>query len=300
MKIKISVFILFMVCLFSANTVYADETPLFSKDLNDDVSGKILGKLSEEDRFSSYAQLVKDNRNFKYYVYSDPNSTDIKILFYAGSFGRSFTYSDRVEASFYSNEFVPNLYIFDHDGNFKGKATSPNNVSIYNGNGYYAAGYKPWLKFEQYDSGGSSGGSSGGNVFEWPEVVLDVFKKIQNILSNVSGFIKDIFVPSDTNIIQNSLKDTSSEISAHFKPVLDGLESIKEIFTPEPGEMEKNEYDFYQIEINIPELGIEHVQPFWPYNQSRLIISLICNSLLVIITLIHLIRRIMGSGDVIE
>lgn len=309
MRNRYVILVLFLGLFFVSDKAFAAESDVFIRDLNESLSEKILDSLmSEDERFSSYSDLIEKNKGFKYYVYSSQNSNDINLLFYSGSYGGLGAYSNRVEVNLLANEFeIPNLFTFDSEGNFKSKTNVTGYVSIYNENGYYMSGIRAWSYFENY-----KGGSESGDGFVWPKVILDVFDKLNNIFSDFGQFIKDIFVPSDTNIIQNSLKDMSSKISEHFKPILDSLESIKELFTPDQSVISANMLsssrsdqevvtnDFYEIEINIPELGVDHVQPFKPYSQSRLIIYLICNSLLVITTLVHLIRRIMGSGDVIE
>lgn len=303
------ILVLFLGLFFVSDKAFASESDVFIRDLNESLSKKILDSLmSEDERFSSYSDLIEKNKDFKYYVYSSQNSNDINLLFYSGSYGVLSAYSNRVEVNLLANEFeIPNSFTFDSEGNFKSKTNVTGYVSIYNENGYYMSGNRAWSYFENY-----KGGSESGDGFVWPKVILDVFEKLNNIFSDFGQFIKDIFVPSDTNIIQNSLKDMSSKISEHFKPILDSLESIKELFTPDQSVISANMLsssrsdqevvtnDFYEIEINIPKLGVDHVQPFKPYSQSRYIIYLICNSLLVITTLVHLIRRIMGSGDVIE
>lgn len=309
-KMKVLFLFTFIVLFGFSGVAYANESDVFIKELDGEISNKILDSLSAEDeRFNSYSQLNQDNPNLKYYVYSAQNSTDINVLFYAGLYGGLNWYSNRVEVNMISNNFkAPNLFTFDSSGIFKSKSTATGYVSIYNQNGYYAIGYKPWILFEQYDNGNSSGGDG----FVWPKVIMDVFEKLHSIFSDFGQFIKDIFVPSDTNIIQNSLNDLKDKLTDHFKPILDSLDSIKELFTPEKAVLMLNmaksgesgndtvSNDFYEIEINIPQLGVDHVQPFKPYSNSRFMIYVICNSLLVITTLVHLIRRIVGSGDVIE
>lgn len=300
------ILVLFLGLFFVSDKAFAAESDVFIRDLNESLSEKILDSLmSEDERFSSYSDLIEKNKGFKYYVYSSQNSNDINLLFYSGSYGGLIAYSNLVEVNLLANEFeIPNLFTFDSEGNFKSKTNVTGYVPIYNENGYYMSGNRAWSYFENY-----KGGSESGDGFVWPKVILDVFEKLNNIFSDFGQFIKDIFVPSDTNIIQNSLSDLTGKIKNHFTPILDSLDSIKELFTPEGRtanmrsllkDEEPVSEDFYEIEFNIPELGVDHVQPFLPYRNSSVIIYYICNSLLVITTFVHLIRRIMGTGDVIE
>ncbi len=294
MKKILFVFLLSLLS-FIPVTVHADMATVFTKELDDTVSSNIVKTLAKDDtRFTSYTELINTYPKLKYYVYSNKNSTDINLLVYSGSYGNSTFYNDRVELNVMSNGFSsPNLFIFDSNGNLKSKSSSSSYVSIYNGYGYYYSTGKPFTAFEKYDS------SSDSSI---PESILNVFNHINTIFSNFTQFLHDLIVPSDTNIISNAFSDFSQEIKNHFKPLFDAFDSIVELFTPETevNSLSDVPNDFYFITINIPELGIHNVQPFKPYNNSREMIYLFCNSLIVITTVIYLVRRIIGTGDVIQ
>lgn len=301
-----------------------------AESVSDEVSKKMLMNLQKANKnFEVYRDLNQVNYNsLKYFVYEKDGKYN---LFLNESTSLVKILEKEISITFYSPKIMDlekkstqNFYVFDKDGKLLDSSFKNNSFELLEPKGSfifsnYVDGVPSWSALESLDGMISDDGDS-----SIPGVILKVFNKVWEWISDVGKTIKEFFVPENAiGVVSDFFGGIVDKITLQFKTIFDYVNGIVDIFKPKtqkmgfrasapsssssdfdpavPGSFAKDFY-FIKFELDNPLSRGEKIviEPFIGLLPLSWEIYLLCNFSLVTFTMLALYRKVVGDGGVFD
>ncbi|HFJ9332339.1 TPA: hypothetical protein ACGW5B_005833 [Bacillus paranthracis] len=312
-----------------------------AESIKEDVSKKMLMNLQKaNNNFAVYRDLNEVNYNgIKYFLYEKDGKYN--LIFTNGTTLVKVLESDIV-INFYGTKIMDldkkstqNFYVFDKDGKLIESSFKNNPIELKEPKvnfifSNYAEGVPSWGALEGLN--GILTDEDGSSI---PSVILKVFNKMWEFLSDIGKSITNFFVPENAmKIMSDFFGGFIDKIKLQFKTIFDYVDGIVKIFEPKipmqssnknsfmaptsngssvaygssdfdpanPTDQFSNK-DFYFIEFEINNPFTKEsviIQPFVGMLALSWEIYLLCNASLVLFTIMAVYRKIVGDGGVFD
>ncbi|MEB8740775.1 hypothetical protein P4K71_26450 [Bacillus cereus] len=298
--------------------------------VSDDVSKKMLINLQKANKnFEVYRDLNEVNYNsLKYFFYEKDGKYNL-LLTNATSLVK--VRDNEISVMSYSPKIMDlekkstqNFYVFDKDGKLLDSSFKNNSFELLEPKGNfifsnYVEGVPSWSALESLDGMISDDGDS-----SIPGVILKVFNKVWEWISDVGKTIKEFFVPENAiGVVSDFFGGIVDKITLQFKTIFDYVNGIVDIFKPKtpkmglmastpsssssdfdpavPGSLAKDFY-FIKFELDNPVSKGQKIviEPFIGLLPLSWEIYLLCNFSLVTFTMLALYRKVVGDGGVFD